>query len=256
MLFRSILNPLNYINNFAKLSEGLVKDVKDNVESEKEHMDEENYEDTVDVLNMLSGNLQKVGEHGQNTTRTLKAMEEMLKDRSGGIVPMDLMTVIRQDKEMLLEYYKQEISQYGIKIVFDNMEGELPINGNADQLSKTLMSMLSNAIYAVVKKADKLSADAEGKAKTAAYQPEVDLHIAKQHGNVRISIHDNGIGIEPAILEKIFDPFFTTKPTSVAAGIGLYLSREIAQNHGGDILAKSVKDEYSEFIITIPIKKA
>ena len=36
---------------------------------------------------------------------------------------------------------------------------------------------------------------------------------------------------------------------------GLYLSREIAQNHGGDIQAKSVKDEYSEFIITIPIKK-
>ena len=255
-LIDRILNPLNYINNFAKLSEGLVKDVKDNVESEKEHMDEENYEDTVDVLNMLSGNLQKVGEHGQNTTRTLKAMEEMLKDRSGGIVPMDLMTVIRQDKEMLLEYYKQEISQYGIKIVFDNKEGELPINGNADQLSKTLMSLLSNAIYAVVKKADKLSSDAEGKAKAADYQPEVDLHIAKLHGNVRISIHDNGIGIEPAILEKIFDPFFTTKPTSVAAGIGLYLSREIAQNHGGDILAKSVKDEYSEFIITIPIKKA
>ena len=255
-LIDRILNPLNYINNFAKLSEGLVKDVKDNVESEKGHMDEENYEDTIDVLNMLSGNLQKVGEHGQNTTRTLKAMEEMLKDRSGGIVPMDLMTVIRQDKEMLHEYYKQEISQYGIKIVFDNMEGELPINGNADQLSKTLMSLLSNAIYAVVKKADKLSSDAEGKVKADGYQPEVDLHIAKQHGNVRISIHDNGIGIEPAILEKIFDPFFTTKPTSVAAGIGLYLSREIAQNHGGDIQAKSVKDEYSEFIITIPIKKA
>ena len=255
-LIDRILNPLNYINNFAKLSEGLVKDVKDNVESEKEHMDEENYEDTVDVLNMLSGNLQKVGEHGQNTTRTLKAMEEMLKDRSGGIVPMDLMTVIRQDKEMLHEYYKQEISQYGIKIVFDNMEGELPINGNADQLSKTLMSLLSNAIYAVVKKANKLSSDTEGKAKAADYQPEVDLHIAKQRGNVHISIHDNGIGIEPAILEKIFDPFFTTKPTSVAAGIGLYLSREIAQNHGGDIQAKSVKDEYSEFIITIPIKKA
>ena len=255
-LIDRILNPLNYINNFAKLSEGLVKDVKDNVESEKEHMGEENYEDTVDVLNMLSGNLQKVGEHGQNTTRTLKAMEEMLKDRSGGIVPMDLMAVIRQDKEMLYEYYKQEISQYGIKIVFDNTEGELPINGNADQLSKTLMSLLSNAIYAVVKKADKLSSDAEGKAKAADYQPEVDLHIAKQHGVVRISIHDNGIGIEPAILEKIFDPFFTTKPTSVAAGIGLYLSREIAQNHGGEIQAKSVKDEYSEFIITIPIKKA
>ena len=49
-------------------------------------MDEDNYEDTKDILGMLEGNLQKVGEHGVNTTRTLKAMEEMLKDRSGGIV--------------------------------------------------------------------------------------------------------------------------------------------------------------------------
>jgi signal transduction histidine kinase len=183
-------------------------------------------------------------------------MEEMLKDRSGGIVPIDLTTVLRQDEEMLRTYYAEDIAKYGIKTTFDIPQGAISINGNADQLSKTLMSLLSNAIYAVAKKADKLSSNDEGKANVVAYQPEVDLRIAKQHGVVRISIHDNGIGIEPAILEKIFDPFFTTKPTSVAAGIGLYLSREIAQNHGGDIQAKSIKDEYSEFIITIPIKKA
>ena len=100
-LIDRILNPLNYINNFSKLSEGLVKDIEANIEDEKEHMDKENYEDTMDVLDMLRGNLQKVGEHGQNTTRTLKAMEEMLKDRTGGIVPMDLVPVLRQDEEML-----------------------------------------------------------------------------------------------------------------------------------------------------------
>ena len=70
-----------------------------------------------------------------------------------------------------------------------------------------------------------------------------------------VTIRDNGIGIEDAIIGKIFDPFFTTKSTSEAAGVGLYLSREIVQNHGGDIQVKSVKDEYSEFIITLPAKK-
>ena len=39
------------------------------------------------------------------------------------------------------------------------------------------------------------------------------------------------------------------------AGVGLYLSREIVQNHGGDIQVKSVKNEYSEFIITLPVQK-
>ena len=248
-LIDRILNPLNYIINFAKLSEGLVGDVQANVEDEKENMDEENYEDTMDVLGMLKGNLQKVGEHGQNTSRTLKAMEEMLKDRSGGLVPMDLMVVISQDKDMLLEYYKQEISSHGINVVFDDSKEEVAINGNAEQLSKTIMSILSNAVSAVVKKAKKMQA---GNGMPGAYSPEIALHVTRQGNTILVSIRDNGIGIEKTILDKIFDPFFTTKSTSEAAGVGLYLSREIVQNHGGDIQVNSVKDEYSEFIITLP----
>lgn len=248
-LIDRILNPLNYIINFAKLSEGLVKDVQANVEDEKENMDEENYEDTIDVLAMLKGNLQKVGEHGQNTSRTLKAMEELLKDRTGGIVPMDLMTVIRQDKKMLQEFFKKEIGDHGINTVFDDTEGTLPVNGNAELLSKTFMSILSNAVNAVVKKAQKLQA---GGGMSGTYSPEIALHVIRQGDTFLISIRDNGIGIEETIMDKIFDPFFTTKTTSEAAGVGLYLSREIVQNHGGDIQVKSVKDEYCEFTITLP----
>ena len=73
--------------------------------------------------------------------------------------------------------------------------------------------------------------------------------------NYVITFHDNGIGIENTIIDKIFDPFFTTKPTGEASGIGLYLSREIIQNHGGDIHVTSQKDQYTEFTITLPVLK-
>jgi signal transduction histidine kinase len=242
-LIDRILNPLNYINNFAKLSEGLVKDIEANINDDKEKMDPENYEDTVDVLGMLEGNLQKVGEHGQNTTRTLKAMEEMLKDRSGGIVPMNLTAVVRQDEKMLQEYYKNDISQYGIQVIVDCPDGELTIDGNAEQLSKTIMSLLGNAIYAIVKKAQRQK----------DFTPTVSLSVKPAADHIQVTIHDNGIGIEDTIIDKIFDPFFTTKTTGEASGVGLYLSREIIQNHGGDIHAKSVKDEYSEFTFTLPL---
>ena len=242
-LIDRILNPLNYINNFSKLSEGLIKDVKANIEDEKENMSEDNYEDTVDVLDMLTGNLQKVSEHGQNTTRTLKAMEEMLKDRSGGIVSMDLMAVIHQDEEMLNGYYKKEIAEHNIRTVFNCPDGHLQIEGNPEQLSKVIMSLLVNSVYAVVKKAQRTS-----------YSPEIILGVTNSEKAVIISVYDNGIGIEDTIIDKIFDPFFTTKTTSEAAGVGLYLSREIVQNHGGDINVRSVKDEYSEFTITLPYK--
>ncbi len=240
-LIDRILNPLNYINNFAKLSEGLVRDVTANIEEEKDHMDKENYEDTIDVLDMLEGNLKKVGEHGANTTRTLKAMEEMLKDRSGGMSNMNLTALLRQNEEMVHKYFEKEISSYHIKVTFSYLTEDVMINGNAEQLSKTFMSLLGNAIYAVVKKAQRQT-----------YTPEVSLSMETLDKYIAIKIRDNGVGIEKTIIDKIFDPFFTTKTTSEAAGVGLYLSHEIAQNHGGNITVQSQKDTYTEFTITLP----
>ena len=243
-LIDRILNPLNYINHFAKLSEGLVKDVKANVEDEQEHMDEENYEDTMDVLNMLSGNLEKVGEHGQNTTRTLKAMEEMLKDRTGGVVDTDIAAILRQDQEMTENYYAKEIAEHQIRLRFDIPNQEIPVRANPDQLSKTFMSFVSNSIYALIKKKQRTD-----------YSPELTTTVSIDGNTIRIVFHDNGIGIEQTIIDKIYDPFFTTKTTGEAAGVGLYLSHEIIQNYGGNISVNSVKDEFCEFIITLPVLK-
>ena len=67
-----------------------------------------------------------------------------------------------------------------------------------------------------------------------------------------LKIRDNGIGIDQDILNKVFDPFFTTKTTGEGSGVGLYLSREIIQNHGGDISVTSAMDEFTEFTITLP----
>ena len=107
-----------------------MKDIEANIEDEKDNMSEDNYEDTVDVLGMLDGNLQKVGEHGVNTTRTLKAMEEMLKDRTGGVVEMDLSSVFKQDEEMVGKYYAEDIAQYHITTKFNYQESGVMVKGN------------------------------------------------------------------------------------------------------------------------------
>ena len=241
-LIDRILNPMNYIINFSKMSNDLLNDLKENIDNNKDNIDTNDYEDTLDVLDMLSENLQNVDQYGQNTTRTLKAMEEMLKDRTGGYVDMDLLPVLRQNEEMLANYFAKEMSEYHIRIIFNLPDGEMPMHGNPDMLSKTMMSLLGNAIYAVVKKAQRQQ-----------YAPEVSFTASVAEGKYILKIHDNGIGIEEKILSKIFDPFFTTKTTGEAAGVGLYLSREIIQNHGGDISVQSVKDEYTEFTITLTL---
>jgi signal transduction histidine kinase len=241
-LIDRILNPMNYIINFSKLSNDLLKDLKENIDHNKEKMDDDDYEDTLDVLNMLTQNLNSVNQYGQNTTRTLKAMEEMLKDRTGGYLDTDLLPVLLQDEKMLINYFAKDIEQYHIQTTFNLPKDAMPLYGNPDLLSKTIMSLLGNAVYAVVKKAQRTQ-----------YIPEVSLTATVANGRYVLKIRDNGIGIEEKIIDKIFDPFFTTKTTGEAAGIGLYLSREIVQNHGGDMSVASVKDEYTELTITIPV---
>lgn len=253
-LIDRILNPMNYIINFSKMSNDLLKDLKENIDNNKDKIDENDYEDTLDVLAMLTENLQNVDQYGQNTTRTLKAMEEMLKDRTGGYVEMDLLPVLQQNEKMLHNYFAKEKEQYGIQMAFHLPNDPLPLYGNPEMLSKTVMSLLGNAVYAVIKRVQKEALDTQ----KDNYTPQVSLTLnVSSNGSSGktyiLKVHDNGIGIEEKILNKIFDPFFTTKTTGEAAGVGLYLSREIIQNHGGDISAQSVKDSFTEFTITLPV---
>ena len=75
LVFR-ILIPLYYIYIFAILTSGLAKDLRENLDSQKEHLKPDVYDDSVDLLNMMTSNLEKISEHGFNTVRIVKAMEE------------------------------------------------------------------------------------------------------------------------------------------------------------------------------------
>ncbi|MFK7952786.1 MAG: sensor histidine kinase [Ekhidna sp.] len=70
---------------------------------------------------------------------------------------------------------------------------------------------------------------------------------------VRISIKDNGTGIDDEDKLKIFNPFFTTRPEGKGKGLGLSISYSIIEDHGGSISFNSEKNSGSEFIISLPL---
>lgn len=242
-LIDRILNPLNYINNFSHLSSGLVKDLRKNLDFAKECMSRDDYEDSVDILDMMASNLQKIEAHGGNTSRVLKAMEEVLKDRNKQKARMNIIGLCRKSLDMLSVYYKEDIERMRISVLADFPSETLMIQGNEEQLGKTFMSLLNNGMYAISKKYAK-----------HPYPPRIGISVKIEDETILLSIRDDGIGIEESIREQIFDPFFTTKTTGEAAGVGLYLSREIIANHNGTIHVDSCKDEYTEFIIKLPIE--
>ena len=242
-LIDRILNPMNYINNFAPLTLGLSGELRENIEDEKDNLTPDVYDDSMDILDMVKTNLEKIEQHGISTTRTLKAMEEMLKERSRKFEATDLALLCQQCVDKFKNYSAADIEALGIQVECIRPDSPIVRDVVADQIGKSLMSMLTNSLYAIRKKAEKGS----------AYEPVLRLTVLQEPdaGHVLIKVYDNGIGIEKGIIGKVFDPFFTTKPTAEAPGVGLYLTQQVLHDCGGTITVDSVKDEYTEFVINL-----
>jgi two-component system, LuxR family, sensor kinase FixL len=72
------------------------------------------------------------------------------------------------------------------------------------------------------------------------------------HGNVEVSVVDQGAGIPEADLERIFEPFVTTKATGM--GLGLAICRSIVEAHGGRLWATNNADRGATLHCEFPAK--
>ena len=204
-LIDRILNPINYINNFSKLSSGLAQDLMADIEDEKERISEDCYEDCTDIIQMMKTNLKKIEDHGISTTRTLRAMEAMLNSHIGSMAQHDLISLCRQTVAVVSEYHKDAIAEYHINIKCDMPNQQMIVNIDAGSIKNALIALFNNSIYSVVKKV---------KIGSSNYIPEIVLSLPEE--GTGIIIRDNGMGIGENIINKVFDPFFTTKPTGEA----------------------------------------
>jgi len=70
---------------------------------------------------------------------------------------------------------------------------------------------------------------------------------------VLVLVEDNGKGIAAPDLPRIFDPFFTTKPVGQGSGMGLAISHQIIEQHGGVIQVRSKVGVGTRFLIVLPV---
>lgn len=241
-LIDRILNPLNYITNFSHLTKGLVGNIMEDIEDEKEAITQDTYEDCEELVEMATANLNKIEDHGMATARILKSMEEMMRERKGTPNVCNFADIVSKNYEMILTYYNEDIKKLGVQVEWEKPSEPANVLFVAEHVSKCIMSLVNNSFFAINKMAER----------NHEYKPVLRLKLTTNEKDVSLSIYDNGIGIEDNIRDKIFDPFFTTKPTAIAAGVGLYLSQMIVQDYGGKITMQSEIYKYSEFTITFP----
>ncbi|HEY2858744.1 MAG TPA: CHASE3 domain-containing protein [Terracidiphilus sp.] len=149
--------------------------------------------------------------------------------------PLDLAPVL----DSVVGLYSNKLESKRITIE-RNYEASPRVLGTAGELRQALANLVSNAIDAV---------DHDG---------TIALTIRPSHAAEEIAaeilIEDDGPGIAPENLARIFEPFFTTKK-DVGTGLGLYITREIVERHGGavDVIPSSNNgNSGATFVLRLP----
>ncbi|MEW9835227.1 hybrid sensor histidine kinase/response regulator [Mesorhizobium marinum] len=119
-----------------------------------------------------------------------------------------------------------ELLSYGLRsngvAVYRDYDGQMPeVFVDPDQLQQIVVNLIVNANQALQ--------ETEG-----SRAIEIRTFVGDD-GHARIVVDDSGPGIPDALRAQIFDPFFTTKPMGVGTGIGLSISRGLAQSQGGQL---------------------
>jgi PAS domain S-box-containing protein len=140
------------------------------------------------------------------------------------------------------------LSGSNIRFEFLSTNDNLQVEIDENQVAQAIYNIIQNAREAMPK-GGKLSAKIEGF--TANNRNTLNLQPGKY---VRISIRDQGAGINVIHLDRIFDPYFSTKKrgTQKGMGLGLSIAHSIIKKHKGNVSAKSVRGNGSTFYIYLP----
>jgi signal transduction histidine kinase len=116
------------------------------------------------------------------------------------------------------------------------------IHGDEDRLGQVISNLIANAI--------KYSPNAN----------KVYITLSSSTKEIKVTVQDLGIGVQKEFLEKIFDRFYRVDAnkgkTFPGLGLGLYISKEIIERHGGKLWAESESGNGAKFHFTLPVTKS
>ncbi|MEW6269840.1 MAG: ATP-binding protein [Thermodesulfobacteriota bacterium] len=179
-----------------------------------------------DVMDQIAGEALRAGEIIRRL-RSLVRKEEPLRE------PVDANDLVRGVARLL----EPEARRLGVRVEL-RLASELPeLEVDRIQIEQVVMNLVRNAFDAM--------AEMPQSARLVSLCTAVD-----DDGCVQIAVSDRGKGLREEDVEHIFEPFFTTKQTGL--GMGLSISRSIAEAHAGRLCATANRDVGATFTLILP----
>ena len=223
VLTHEIMNSIAPISSLSQTLNFMLSDAEVSEDEDVVKLDKEVFTDTKEALNTIhnrSDGLIHFVQTYRNITKIPKPVFELFK--------------ISELFKNVYSIFKQDIEANKIEFVQVINPSDLALSADLKLIEQVLINIVKNAIQSI-KSLDYAKINLTANINTL--------------GNVELQIDDNGPGILPDVLDKIFIPFFSTKTDG--SGIGLSLSRQIINNHGGSLSAFSEPNVKTVFKITI-----
>ena len=251
-----VQNPLNFVINFSKMSEKLLKDLSEIVSDNKDRLDAADSEELQDIVDDLQGNLSKIVEHGERAISIIRGILLVSRGKEGDFIPSDVCKIVKEYTWLSYHAMRSRNKQFNVAIHEYYQEGLPLISVIPQDLSRAVLNVVNNALYAIwQKETSLLSLQQEGSA-AGDYKPELSVSVAAEGEQLTITIADNGVGMTSEVKQRLYENFFTTKPVGEGTGLGLGITRDIIeQRHGGKISVESTEGQGSTFTFTIPIRQ-
>jgi signal transduction histidine kinase len=148
--------------------------------------------------------------------------------------PVDLNTVI----QLSVNVIKPQADEKAIIISLDTPERVPPVIGDAQRLHQALLNLLSNAV------------------KYSPQGSQITVRARHEKNRLSVSVSDKGPGIPPEALPNIFERFYRVPGTErhiTGTGLGLTITQQIIEAHGGEITVESELGKGTTFTFTLPV---
>ena len=242
-----IQNPLNFVINFSKMSDKLLKDMEEIVADNEDKLPEADREDLNDIVADLKENMAKIVEHGERAISIIQGILLVSRGKEGEFIPTDIVKLVKEYVWLSYHAMRANHKDFNISIHEQYQDGLPRIMVIPQDMSRAILNLMNNACYAVW-----------NKVRTAddSYKPEVSINVEMKDDTLVITLTDNGEGMTDEVKQRLYENFFTTKPAGQGTGLGMGITRDIIENkHGGTLSFTSTQGEGTTFTFTIPIRK-
>ena len=179
--------------------------------------------------------IDEISEGAQRIKRIVNDLKDFSRPVEGNpFVAVDLNEVVRKASALVAGRIKKLTDAFTVEYA----DAAVTVTGNFQKLEQVLINLIVNACQALPQRSARV---------------EVKIAAATQRGIAKVTIKDEGVGIQPEHLKVITDPFFTTRREAGGTGLGLSVSMRIVEEHQGTLRFDSVPQRGTVVTLELPL---